>query len=202
MDERTLWLRRAHRVHSVWLFTWHVWSSDQTIIVFLKLVGGRARTTVLDATVSVLQCTREQSRPLQTLSWRPSLCRHPLLPWIKRIERERERERKRREEKRRKIRARRCPLSSFLFKNRSGFRSSPCFLPIWIFASLFMVVPPCVLQLGGNRRVTVTLAAKKTVGNRCLDRRRCRRLWSFQGETLGETCPCCRTWFPSDFRGF
>ena len=76
------------------------------------------------------------------------------------------------------------------------------FSPSPWFSSLFMVVPPCVVQLGGSRRITVTLAAKQTVGNRCWDRRRRRCLCCLQGKTLGETCSCCRTCFPSGFRGF
>ena len=34
MDERTLWLRRAHRVHPIWLFTCRVWSLDQKVLVW------------------------------------------------------------------------------------------------------------------------------------------------------------------------
>ena len=42
----------------------------------------------------------------------------------------------------------------------------------------------------------MTLAAEKTVGNRCLDRRHRRRLSSFQGGTLGETWPAVELDFP------
>ena len=94
---------------------------------------------------------------------------------------------------------RRCCSSP---KNRLGFLSSFRFSHLHGFSSLFMVVPPCVVQLGGTRRITVTLAAKQTVGNRCWDCRRRRCLCCLQGKTLGETCSCCRTCFPSGIRDF
>ena len=119
----------------------------------------------------------------------PNLRRHPLA--VKTKERRGRRE---------GLWARRRRSSPFLCRNRSGSLSSTYFPSIRILFSLFMVVPPCVLQLRGSQRVTVTLAARKMVGNRCWDHRRC--LCCSQGQTLGETCPCCRTCFPSSFRDF
>jgi len=57
---------------------------------FFKLLGGQTR-----ATWPPMNST--QTPPLQTLSCRPSLCRHPLLPCIKRTERGEGEEEKRRE---------------------------------------------------------------------------------------------------------
>ena len=107
-----------------------------------------------------------------------------------------------REEKRRETRARLRRSSPFLSKNWLGLLSSFRFPHLHGFSSLFMVVPPCVVQLGSSRRITVMLAAKQMVGNRCWDRRQRRCLCCLQGKNLGETCSCCRTYFPSDFRGF
>ena len=106
------------------------------------------------------------------------------------------------EEKGRETRARLRRSSPFLSKNWLGLLSSFRFPYLHGFSSLFMVVPPCVVQLGGSRRIMVTHAAKQTVGNRCWDRRRHRCLCCLQGKILGETCSCCRTYFPSDFRDF
>ena len=147
---------------------------DKKVIVFLTCwthgTRHRTRATVLIDTVS-LQYHATVPPPPKPKAVAPpctvDLCRDQ-------IEKREGRggEEKSREEKRRKTRARLRRSSSFLSKNLSRFLSSPCFPPNWIFISLFMVVPPCVLQFGGNRRVTVSLAAKKTVGNRCMYLRR------------------------------
>ena len=77
-------------------------------------------------------------------------------------------------EKRREGRLGHAAIRRCCSPKKTGRISSPLsvFPHLHGFSSLFMVVPPCVLQFGGNRRVTMTLTAKKTVWNRCLDRRR------------------------------
>ena len=130
------------------------------------------------------------TNPLQTLSRRPSVRRHFLLPWKER--REEGEEEKRREGKLGHV---------FVDPRRSSPKTCWDSSPLSVFP-ISMVFPccswwcPCVVQLGGSRRITVTLAAKQTVGNRCWDRRRRRCLCCLQGTTLGETCFCCRTCFP------
>jgi len=107
----------------------------------------------------------------------PNLRRHPLAVKTK------ERRGRRREGRREGLWARRRRSSPFLCRNQSGSLSSTYFPSIRILFSLFMVVPPCVLQLRGSLRVALTLAARNTVGIRCWDHRHRHRLCSFQGET-------------------
>ena len=114
MDEQTLRLRRARRVHSVWLSTCRVWSLDQKVIVLLAATRGPCYST------SVLQYMLQYLLPFPNpkRSALPPLRRHSL------ARKNREGRGRGREEKKRKTRARLRRSSSFLSKNRLGFLSS------------------------------------------------------------------------------
>ena len=159
---------------------------DQKVIVFLvaRRAGPHYST-----------CALQYPSPFWTLS--PSSLPAPPFS-VTRSRKEKGEEEKRREGKLGHV---------FVDPRRSSPKTCWDSSPLSVFP-ISMVFPccswwcPCVVQLGGSRRITVTLAAKQTVGNRCWD-----RLWHcclccLQWKTLGETCYCCRTCFPSSFRNF
>ena len=113
MDERTLLLRRGGRVLSVWLFICRVWSLDKKVIVFL--IWWTPEPMSQDPCYSNHSYS---TNPLQTLSRRPSLRRHFLLPWKQRRE-------EGEEEKRRKRKLGHVVVNPHRSSPKTGWGSSP-----------------------------------------------------------------------------
>jgi hypothetical protein len=147
MDERRTWLRRARRILSIWLLTCIIRDSDQEVMRGQKLTHDcySNRTATVAAT-----CYSNRPGSSRFFLFPPwpflFLIAHPLqspttaTPFF---------HGKTREE--REIRVCRRSSTWFLFKNWSVFLSSLRFPSIDYLSSLFMVVPPCVMQLRWNR---------------------------------------------------
>ena len=136
MEKRTLWLRRARRVHFVCLFTCHIWSLDQKVIVFLKLLRGQAHTTVTTC--------YSNSPPNNPKTHAPSPAYAATKPFAVRTKKGRGRRRGEERGSRHAAVRRHCspPKTGRIYSPLSIFPH------LHGFSSLFVVVPPCVLQFG------------------------------------------------------